>query len=106
MGRMGRDINHIIIIDNSPHSYAFNPENAIPCQSWFNDKNDRELLDLLPRLEELSHPNVTDVKIKLSELGISGAEALNLEIAQFRNEEECESETESWNGQNVGGELS
>lgn len=33
---MGRPIKEIMILDNSPHSYAFNPENAIPCESWFN----------------------------------------------------------------------
>ena len=26
----------------------------IPCQSWFDDMNDRELLDLIPLLEQLS----------------------------------------------------
>jgi len=80
MCHMGRPINQIIIIDNSPHSFSFNPENAIPCETWFSDKNDRELLDLIPKLEELAHPNVTDVKIKLKELGISGLDALRREL--------------------------
>ena len=37
---MGRDLDRTIIIDNSPASYLFQPQNAIPCSSWFDDKND------------------------------------------------------------------
>jgi len=90
MGRMGRDIDTIMIIDNSPHSYLFNPQNAIPCESWFSDKNDRELMDLLPKLEQLADPSVTDVKAKLKELGISGVNALSREMAGMNQEEEQE----------------
>jgi TFIIF-interacting CTD phosphatase-like protein len=35
-------------------SYLFQPENAIPCLSWYNNKQDRELLRLIPILEKLS----------------------------------------------------
>jgi carboxy-terminal domain RNA polymerase II polypeptide A small phosphatase len=31
----------------------FHPSNAIPISSWFDDKNDTELLDLIPFLEDL-----------------------------------------------------
>jgi len=81
MGRMGRDLSKIMIIDNSPHSFAFNPENAIPCQSWFSDKNDTELMELIPVLEELSKDSVMDVREKLKELKISGLDALKRELA-------------------------
>jgi len=90
MGRMGRDIDSIMIIDNSPHSYLFNPQNAIPCESWFSDKSDRELLELLPKLEQLADESVTDVKAKLKELGISGVNALSREMASGMNQEEQE----------------
>ena len=33
----------MIIIDNSPASYMFHPENAIDCSSFIDDVNDREL---------------------------------------------------------------
>src|SRR5690606_33287012 len=55
MSRMGRDLSQILIIDNSPHSYAFNPENAIPVETWFSDPNDTELLDLLQPLQVLAN---------------------------------------------------
>jgi RNA polymerase II subunit A small phosphatase-like protein len=29
LNRLGRDLNNVIIIDNSPISYAFHPENAV-----------------------------------------------------------------------------
>lgn len=54
LNRLGRDLKRLVIVDNSPASYAFHPDNAIPVQSWFDDMNDAELLDLLPFLEKLA----------------------------------------------------
>eukprot|EP01100_Stratorugosa_tubuloviscum_P006818 TRINITY_DN289_c0_g2_i2.p1 TRINITY_DN289_c0_g2~~TRINITY_DN289_c0_g2_i2.p1 ORF type:complete len:238 (-),score=83.11 TRINITY_DN289_c0_g2_i2:200-913(-) len=54
LGRLGRELRRTIIIDNSPASYMFHPENAISVQSWFDDEKDTELHDLIPILEELS----------------------------------------------------
>lgn len=54
LSRLGRELHKIIIVDNSPASYVFHPDNAVPCASWFDDMNDRELLDLIPFLEKLS----------------------------------------------------
>jgi len=64
MGKLGRDIKKVIIIDNSPASYMFNPENAVPVESWFDDENDRELLDLIPSLEQLA--KVSDVRDEIA----------------------------------------
>lgn len=44
----------MVIIDNSPASYAFHPENAVPVQSWFDDANDTELIEIIPFLEKLA----------------------------------------------------
>ncbi|VDK65057.1 unnamed protein product [Onchocerca ochengi] len=52
--RLGRDLKKVIIVDNSPASYAFHPDNAIPVQTWFDDANDVELLDIIPVLEQLA----------------------------------------------------
>uniref|UniRef100_A0A8C4I8Z5 Mitochondrial import inner membrane translocase subunit TIM50 n=1 Tax=Dicentrarchus labrax TaxID=13489 RepID=A0A8C4I8Z5_DICLA len=54
LSRLGRELSNVIIVDNSPASYIFHPENAVPVQSWFDDMNDTELLDLLPFFEGLS----------------------------------------------------
>ena len=59
--RLNRNIKDIIIVDNSPTSYAFNPQNGIPIKSWFEDKNDNELEKLEPFLKFLS--KVDDIKL-------------------------------------------
>lgn len=41
-------------MDNSPASYIFHPDNAVPVSSWFDDMSDSELMDLVPFLETLS----------------------------------------------------
>jgi len=60
LNRLGRDIKRTIIIDNSPASYMFNPENAVPVESWFDDPNDTELFSLCGILERLA--KVEDVQ--------------------------------------------
>uniref|UniRef100_A0A8C7VHL3 FCP1 homology domain-containing protein n=1 Tax=Oncorhynchus mykiss TaxID=8022 RepID=A0A8C7VHL3_ONCMY len=54
LSRLGRELSNVIILDNSPASYIFHPENAVPVQSWFDDLSDTELQDLLPFFEGLS----------------------------------------------------
>lgn len=63
LSQLGRDIETSIIIDNSPASYIFHPNNAVPISSWFNDPHDTELTDLCPFLAELSE--VEDVRAVL-----------------------------------------
>jgi carboxy-terminal domain RNA polymerase II polypeptide A small phosphatase len=63
MARLGRNLEDVIIIDNSPTSYLFQPENALPSISWYDDKGDRELLDMIPILEKLA--KVKDVRMIL-----------------------------------------
>jgi len=50
LSRLGRKLKDCIIIDNSPLSYLFHPQNAIGCTTWFGDQSDTELRDLLPVL--------------------------------------------------------
>ncbi len=65
LGRVGRPLKDMIIIDNSPQSYSFNPENGIPILSWYDDRNDRALYELMPVLRALSEVN--DVRPIISE---------------------------------------
>ncbi|KAI3355290.1 hypothetical protein L3Q82_018145, partial [Scortum barcoo] len=70
LSRLGRELSKVIIIDNSPASYIFHPENAVPVQSWFDDMTDTELLDLIPLFEGLSKEE--DVYSRLQSLRNSG----------------------------------
>jgi Dullard-like phosphatase family protein len=51
---LGRNLDQVAIIDNSPVAYLFQQRNAIPITSWFDDPNDEELLRLIPVLEALA----------------------------------------------------
>lgn len=65
LSQVGRDLRETIIIDNSPTSYIFHPQHAIPISSWFSDAHDNELLDLIPVLEDLAGAQVQDVSMVL-----------------------------------------
>lgn len=65
MARLGRNLGDIIIIDNSPNSYLFQPENALPSISWYDDKTDKELMDFVPILEKLAF--VRDVRTYITQ---------------------------------------
>lgn len=57
---LGRDLKDVIIVDNSPTAYAFQPENAIPILTWIDDMSDNKLSQLASVLELLA--NVDDVR--------------------------------------------
>ncbi|CAH2013500.1 unnamed protein product [Acanthoscelides obtectus] len=54
LNKLGRELQQIVIVDNSPASYIFHPDNAVPVASWFDDMNDSELMDLIPFFEKLA----------------------------------------------------
>lgn len=75
---LGRDLRDVIIIDNSPTAYYFQPENALPIVSWYDDKNDTLLYDYIPFLRALSI--VDDVRPILTKLNeISSEDNIDLD---------------------------
>lgn len=65
LSQLGRPLENIIILDNSPASYIFHPEHALPISSWFSDTHDNELLDIIPFLEDLASEDLKDVSLVL-----------------------------------------
>jgi len=57
---LGRDMKNVILIDNSPNSFLFQPENAYHIKNFFEDKKDRELTRLTTFLENIA--TIDDVR--------------------------------------------
>jgi carboxy-terminal domain RNA polymerase II polypeptide A small phosphatase len=53
--RLGRSMKDVIIVDNSPAAYLFQPENAMPAFSWYEDPSDTELLRIASLLEKMAY---------------------------------------------------
>ncbi|TPX14000.1 uncharacterized protein E0L32_005700 [Thyridium curvatum] len=58
------DLSKVMILDNSPLSYMFHQDNAIPIQGWINDPTDYDLMHLIPLFEGLQY--VSDVRALLA----------------------------------------
>ena len=54
---LGRSMNSMCLIDNSIQAFAFQLDNGIPIESWFDDVNDCELLNMIPFLEQIRYCN-------------------------------------------------
>lgn len=60
LSKLGRKLENVIIIDNSPNSYRLHLSNAVPIKTWYDDPHDTELLQLVPFLIQLTE--VDDVR--------------------------------------------
>ena len=67
---LGRDLAATVIVDNSPHSYVFQPENAVPISTFIDDASDQELLEVLPQL--LKVEGAADVRAVLGPQNVAG----------------------------------
>lgn len=70
MSILGRPMLKSVIVDNSPSSYAFQPECAIPIESWFDDKSDTALKELADALDQMHASQ--DVITTLREMNMNG----------------------------------
>ena len=58
--KLNRDLNDLIILDNSPMAFSFDNDNGLPIKAWYEDKADKELNKIFKILEFLS--KVKDVR--------------------------------------------
>ena len=72
LSELGRDMKDVLIIDNSPTAYLFQPDNALPIVSWYEDEEDTLLLDYQPFLINLS--KVDDVRPILKQMNSASME--------------------------------
>lgn len=86
MSIIGRPIESVFIIDNSPHAYSLQPENAVPCISWFDDYEDDELLTFIPILTKVADPSVKNVIVELERLKMNGCGQLRDSFSQYTTE--------------------
>ena len=49
-----RNLKNIIIVDNAAYSFAYQIDNGIPIISWYNDRYDKELYNLMDYLKILA----------------------------------------------------
>lgn len=79
LSRLGRPLSDVIIIDNSPQSFMFQPENGIPILSWYDERSDTKLFDYIPVLKLMANPAVQDVRTILTD-------CMNHDKTQFNHE--------------------
>ncbi|KAI3407749.1 uncharacterized protein J3R85_020784, partial [Psidium guajava] len=51
LSKMGRDLKRVVMVDDNPNAYAFQPENAIPVSPFVNDLSDVQLGKLVKFFE-------------------------------------------------------
>ncbi|XP_042064509.1 probable C-terminal domain small phosphatase [Salvia splendens] len=51
LGEIGRELSRVVIIDDNPNSYQFQPENAIPIRPFVDDLGDEELRKMMQLFE-------------------------------------------------------
>ena len=79
---LNRDLGKVIAIDWDRGSLEDQPENLLWVPKWGGDKNDRELLKLIPLLEEVAKEDVGDVRGVLKQVEVKGAEVAGRELKE------------------------
>lgn len=60
--KLGRDLDKMLIIDNSPENFQLQPENGIYIRSWYDDPEDTALFELLSILKKTAATSDRDIR--------------------------------------------
>ncbi|SNX82730.1 probable Mitochondrial import inner membrane translocase subunit TIM50 [Melanopsichium pennsylvanicum] len=62
LNHLNRDISKVIVVDTNQDSFHLHPENGILIKPWKGEKEDRELVGLIPFFEAIGIYNIEDVR--------------------------------------------
>jgi RNA polymerase II subunit A small phosphatase-like protein len=79
LSRLGRELSQTLIIDNSPTCYALQPQNAMAVSTWFDDKKDTQLQQMIPWLLKMGdqkdvYETLNEYRLYYSQNGWSGSQ--------------------------------
>lgn len=94
LGRLSRELTNVVILDvnnmqNSPASYLFHPDHAVPIRSYFDDPMDKELEEVMGVLRKMHQAE--DVATFLSPYRRGLSERATMEMSMLADRLECNS---------------
>jgi len=75
LSRLNRDLNKVVMIDDDAEYTEDNPENALIVTRWEGDRDDHDLLDLIPFLRGLAKNGVKDFREEIEKYRKGGTTA-------------------------------
>ncbi|GAC96900.1 phosphatase [Pseudozyma hubeiensis SY62] len=62
LNHLNRDLSKVVVVDTNPDSFHLHPENGILVKPWKGERDDRELVGLIPFFEAIGIYNIEDVR--------------------------------------------
>lgn len=62
---LNRDLRKVIVVDTNPDSFYLHPENGVLIKPWKGERDDRELIGLIPFFEAIGIYGIDDVRATL-----------------------------------------
>lgn len=62
LNHLNRDLSKVVVVDTNPDSFHLHPENGILVKPWKGEREDRELIGLIPFFEAIGIYNIDDVR--------------------------------------------
>jgi hypothetical protein len=66
---LGRDLDHVVLVDNEPKSYYLQPENGLQISSWTGEPDDRAMDELAIVLKDLAKTDSVPTFLKTIKAG-------------------------------------